>query len=56
MSRADLPLEVERRIEEMLADMAAREQLSRADFRRQVRLLVASSLGDAQAAAGGGGV
>jgi len=44
MSRADLPTEVEARIEEMLAQMAARELLSRADFRRQVRRLVAGSL------------
>jgi hypothetical protein len=29
----------------MMAKMAAREKLSRADFRRQVRRLVASSLG-----------
>jgi hypothetical protein len=46
VSRADLPLEVEARIEEMMAQMAAREQLSRADFGRQVRRLVASSLGE----------
>lgn len=45
MSRADLPSEVEARIEEMVAQMAARELLSRADFRRQVRRLVAVSLG-----------
>ena len=44
MSRADLPTEVEARIEEMLTQMAARELLSRADFRRQVRRLVAVSL------------
>ena len=36
VSRADLPSEVEERIEEMVAQMAARELLSRADFRRQV--------------------
>ena len=45
MSRADLPVEVEARIEEMVAQMAARELLSRADFRRQVRRLVVVSLG-----------
>jgi len=45
VSRADLPSEVEARIEEMMAEMAAREKLSRADLRRQVRRLVASSLG-----------
>ena len=32
MSRADLPSEVEARIEEMVAQMAARELLSRAGF------------------------
>jgi len=48
MSRADLPSEVEARIEEMVAQMAARELLSRADFRRQVRRLVAVSLGGAE--------
>src|SRR5437868_7633903 len=41
VSRADLPSEVEARIEEMMAEMAARERLSRADFQRQVRRLVA---------------
>jgi hypothetical protein len=45
VSRADLPSEVEARIEEMMVQMAARERLSRADFRRQVRRLVAASLG-----------
>lgn len=49
MSRADLPSEVEARIEEMVAQMAARELLSRADFRRQVRRLVAVSLGGTEA-------
>ena len=45
MSRADLPSEVEARIEEMMAQMEARELLSRADFRRQLRRLVVVSLG-----------
>jgi len=45
MSRAGLPSEVEARIEEIVAEMAARELLSRADFRRQVRRLVTVSLG-----------
>lgn len=49
MSRADLPLEVEARIEEMLTKMAERELLSRADFRRQVRRLVLGSLGGREA-------
>ena len=49
MSRADLPSEVEARIEEMVAKMAARELVSRADFRRQVRRLVAVSLGGTEA-------
>lgn len=49
MSRADLPSEVEVRIEEMMAEMAARELLSRAAFRRQVRQLVAVSLGGMEA-------
>jgi hypothetical protein len=49
MSRADLPSEVEARIEEMLSQMAERELLSRADFRRQVRRLVVVSLGGREA-------
>jgi len=40
-----LPSEVEERIEEMMVQLEERERLSRADFRRQVRRLVASSLG-----------
>jgi hypothetical protein len=55
MSRADLPSEVEARIEEMLTEMAARELLSRADFRRQVRRLVAISLGGREASEAPGG-
>jgi len=35
-----LPSEVEERIEEMMVQMEARERLSRADFRRQMRQLV----------------
>lgn len=50
MSRADLPSEVEVRIEEMMAQMEARELLSRADFRRQLRRLVTVSLGGREAA------
>ena len=50
MSRADLPSEVEARIEEMMAQMEARELLSRADFRRQLRRLVTVSLGGREAA------
>jgi hypothetical protein len=50
MSRADLPSEVEARIEEMLTQMEARELLSRADFRRQLRRLVTVSLGGREAA------
>lgn len=50
MSRADLPSEVEARIEEMMAQMEARELLSRADFRRQLRRLVVVSLGGREAA------
>jgi hypothetical protein len=49
MSRADLPTEVEVKIEEIIARMAARERLSRADFGRQLRRLVAISLGQASA-------
>ena len=55
MSRADLPSEVEARIEEMMAQMAARELLSRADFRRQVRRLVVVSLGEREAGEAPGG-
>ena len=51
VSRADLPSEVEARIEEMMVQMAARERLSRADFRRQMRRLVAASLGGSGASA-----
>ena len=50
MSRADLPSEVEARIEEMIAQMEARELLSRADFRRQLRRLVTVSLGGRESA------
>lgn len=48
VSRADLPSEVEVKIEEMMAEMEARERLSRADFGRQLRRLVAVSLGGAE--------
>jgi hypothetical protein len=50
MSRADLPAEVDARIEEMMAQMEARELLSRADFRRQLRRLVTVSLGGREVA------
>lgn len=50
MSRADLPSEVEAMIEEMMAQMEARELLSRADFRRQLRRLMTDSLGGREAA------
>jgi hypothetical protein len=54
-SRADLPSEVEARIEEMLSEMAARELLSRAAFRREVRRLVVDSLGGRDAGEAPGG-
>lgn len=55
MSRADLPSEVEARIEEMVTQMAARELLSRAAFLRQLRRLVAVSLGGTEAGEAAGG-
>lgn len=38
-------MEVQVRIDEMVAEMEARERLSRADFRRRMGQLVAISLG-----------
>lgn len=49
MSRADLPLEVEEKLEEMMVKMEVRERLSRADFARQLRRLVAVSLAGKEA-------
>jgi len=51
MSRADLPPEVEARIEEIMVEMEARERLSRADFGRHLRRLVTVSLWGMKASA-----